>query len=50
MRKLIRDLDNGVADKISLMKMLVIKGDESDRNFNRLRSCLNDGQADAVDR
>jgi hypothetical protein len=50
MRKLIRDLDNGVADKISLMKMLVIKGDEADRNFNRLRSCLNDGQADAVDR
>ena len=49
-RKLVRDLDNGIADKISLMKMLVIKGDEADRNFNRLRSCLNDGTADAVDR
>jgi len=29
-RKYLRDLDTGVADKISLMKMLVIKSDEAD--------------------
>ena len=29
-RKHLRDLDSGVADKISLLKMLVIKSDEAD--------------------
>lgn len=45
-----RDLDTGIADKVSLMKMLVIKCDEADQNFNRLRSSINHGQMDAVDR
>ena len=36
-RKHMRDLDTGIADKVSLMKMLVIKCDEADQNFNRLR-------------
>lgn len=49
-RKHLRDLDSGVADKISLLKMLVIKSDEADQNFNRLRQCINLGQLDAADR
>jgi hypothetical protein len=49
-RKHLRDLDSGVADKISLLKMLVIKSDEADQNFNRLRSSINHGQLEAADR
>jgi hypothetical protein len=49
-RKHLRDLDSGVADKISLLKMLVIKSDEADQNFNRLRQSIGLGQLDAADR
>ena len=49
-RKHLRDLDSGVADKISLLKMLVIKSDEADQNLNRLRTCINHGQIDAAER
>ena len=35
-KKLLRDLDTGVAEKITLMQMLVHKCDEADQNISRL--------------
>jgi hypothetical protein len=49
-RQFLRDLDSGISNKQSLLKMLVIKSDEADQNYNRLRNCINAGQLDAVDR
>lgn len=49
-RNYIKDLDKGLGDKMSLLKMLVIKCDEADQNFNRLRSAINFGEMDSADR
>jgi len=35
---------------MSLLKMLVIKCDEADQNFNRLRSAINFGETESADR
>jgi hypothetical protein len=42
-RQYLRDLDNGIAEKVSLLKMLVMKCDEADQNYNRLRNAINVG-------
>ena len=49
-RQYLKELDKGIGDKMSLLKMLVIKSDEADQNFNRLRSAINFGEMDSVDR
>lgn len=49
-RQYMKELDKGIGDKVSLLKMLVIKCDEADQNFNRLRSAINFGEMDSVDR
>lgn len=49
-RGYLKELDKGIGDKMSLLKMLVIKCDEADQNFNRLRSAINFGEMDSVDR
>lgn len=49
-RQYLRDLDTGISNKQSLLKMLVIKSDEADQNYNRLRNCISAGQLDAADR
>ena len=43
-RGMLRDLDTGVGSLVSLMKMLVIKHDEADQNYNRLRNCVRNGE------
>jgi hypothetical protein len=48
--KLLKDLDQGVADQVSLLKMLVIKKEEADQSYNRLRGSLNNGHMDQADR
>lgn len=49
-RQYLKELDKGIGDKMSLLKMMVIKCDEADQNFNRLRSAINFGDMDSVDR
>lgn len=49
-RQYLKDLDKGIGDKLSLLKMLVIKCDEADQNFNRLRSAINFGELESADR
>jgi len=49
-RQYLKELDKGIGDKMSLLKMLVIKCDEADQNYNRLRSAINFGQLDSADR
>lgn len=45
-----KELDQGIGDKISLLKMLVIKCDENEQNYNRLRNAINFGELDNADR
>lgn len=49
-KKLLRDLDTGVAEKITLMQMLVHKCDEADQNINRLQNAINNGSMETVER
>ena len=49
-RQHLKDLDSGIGDKISLLKMLVIKCDEADANFNRLRNSINYGETENAER
>ena len=50
MRQYLKELDGGIGDKMSLLKMLVIKCDEADQNFNRLRSAISFGEMESADR
>lgn len=43
MRKYLRELDVGTADQVALLKLLVLKCDEADLTFNRLRHVINNG-------
>lgn len=43
MRKYLRDLDVGTADQVALLKLLVLKCDEADLSYNRLRNVINNG-------
>ena len=49
-RQYLKELDRGIGDKMSLFKMLVIKCDEADQNFNRLRNSINFGDMESADR
>jgi len=49
-RQHLKDLDQGIGNKISLLKMLVIKCDEADQNYNRLRNAINFGELENADR
>ena len=49
-RESLKELDNGIGEKMSLLKMLVIKCDEADQNYNRLRNYINFGELENADR
>lgn len=50
MRTILKELDSGINDKVSLLRMLVIKFDESDRKMNQLRQCIDHGENAQADR
>ena len=49
-RESLKELDNGIGEKMSLLKMLVIKCDEADQNYNRLRNYINYGELENADK
>ena len=49
-RGILQQLDSGINDKLQLMKMLVIRGDEADAKFKRLRGAYNNGEVEVIDR
>ena len=49
-RQALKDLDNGVGEKMSLLKMLIMKCDENDQNYNRLRNCIISGEMETADK
>lgn len=49
-RQYLKDLDTGIGDKVSLMKMLVIRCDEADQSFNRLRNAIHYGETESAER
>jgi len=42
-RTILKELDGGINDKVSLLKMLVIKCGEADRKMNQLRQAIDHG-------
>ena len=49
-RQALKDLDTGFGEKMSLMKMLVMRCDENDQNYNRLRHCIMSGEMETADK
>ena len=49
-RQALKDLDNGFGEKMSLLKMLIMKCDENDQNYNRLRNCIIAGEMETADK
>ena len=49
-RQALKDLDTGFGEKMSLMKMLILRSDENDQNYNRLRNCLIAGEMQTADK
>lgn len=49
-RSALKDLDNGFGEKLSLLKMLIMKCDENDQNYNRLRNCIISGEMETADK
>ena len=49
-RQALKDLDNGFGEKMSLMKMLIMRCDENDQNYNRLRNCIISGEMETADK
>ena len=40
MRDLLKEIDSGIHDKVSLIKMLVIKCGEADANYKKIKTFL----------
>ena len=49
-RQALKDLDNGLGEKMSLLKMLIMKCDDNDQNYNRLRNCIVSGEMETADK
>ena len=49
-RQALKDLDQGFGEKLSLLKMLILKCDENDQNYNRLRNCIISGEMETADK
>ena len=49
-RQTLKDLDHGFGEKLSLMKMLIMRCDENDQNYNRLRNCIISGEMETADK
>lgn len=41
MRELLKELNSGIHDKVSLIKMLIIKCTEADSNYKKIKNCIN---------
>lgn len=49
-RQALQDLDQGFGDKLTLLKMLVMRCDEAEANYMRLRNCINHGEVANADK
>lgn len=43
MREILKELDSGIHDKLSLIKMLIIKCSEADSNYKKIKIAINKG-------
>jgi hypothetical protein len=49
-KEILKELDGGIHDKVSLIKMLIIKCSEADGNYKKIRQALNKGEPNVVDK
>jgi hypothetical protein len=45
-RKQLREIDSGIADRTTLLKMLVLRCDEADKSYSRIKNGLASNQRD----
>ena len=50
MRDILKELNSGIHDKVSLIKMLIIKCTEADANYKKIKNCLNKADLNGVDK
>ncbi len=49
-RELLKEIDSGIHDKVSLIKMLIIKCGEADQNYKKIRQNLSKGDLNSADK
>lgn len=49
-KELLKELDSGIHDKISLIKMLIIKCSEADSNYKKIKFAINKGEVNNADK
>ena len=49
-KELLKELDSGIHDKISLIKMLIIKCSEADNNYKKIKTAINHGEVNNADK
>ena len=49
-KEALKELDTGIHDKLSLIKMLIIKCSDADSNFKKIKKALSQGEYSAADK
>lgn len=49
-REILKELDSGIHDKISLIKMLIIKCSEADSNYKKIKLAINKGEVNTAEK
>eukprot|EP00347_Sterkiella_histriomuscorum_P023285 403335232 len=49
-REILKELDGGIHDKISLIKMLIIKCSEADSNYKKIKQAINKGEVNSAEK
>lgn len=49
-REALKELDSGIHDKLSLIKMLIIKCSDADSNFKKIKKALSQGEYSTADK
>lgn len=50
MKEILKELNSGIHDKVSLIKMLIIKCTEADSNYKKIKACLNKADLNAAEK
>ena len=49
-RELLKELNSGIHDKVTLLKMLILKCGEADGNYKKIKQSLNKGDVNVAEK
>jgi hypothetical protein len=49
-RELLKDLDNGISDKVNLLKMILLKCGDASSNYKKVRGLMNKGDINSAEK